>query len=381
MARLVVAVSAALILAACGGGVGGVAIGEGQGETVDDDSAYRCGSVELTAAELAAAPPATDLGRDGQAALEGMEVPPIDPAAGWVVLSETAEEVELLRELDAPQDGGPGDVRTFEHLRIQTLTGATNVPDGSWVLSAAGTCTPRLSLDGLGAADLVLAQPPTPDTTTVELEVHERACASGQPAEGRVEIVEQTLTDDQLRLVIGVRPRPGGQDCPGNPPTPVTVELDEPLGDRTVVDATTLPPRPVTVAPDATGGAKQEAAIARALAYQPPASYVMDVEVVCFCPGGWYRVTVVDGVKTEVLVDPNGDRPAGGPAGAPDLAPTIAEIQDELRRTVTEGGLVREIAVADDGRPSVVDLDPIVNAVDDEIRYVITELEPAGEDR
>lgn len=101
--------------------------------------------------------------------------------------------------------------------------------------------------DYLGEADLTLADTPSPDDASIDLLVTERACASGKGAEGRIELVELNETVEQIHLRIGVRRLRGGQECPGNPPTPFTVELSEPLGDREIVDASVIPPQSVTV--------------------------------------------------------------------------------------------------------------------------------------
>lgn len=229
-----------LAAVACGGSRSPSATDSpGQAET------YRCGSIELTQQELEEAPAATDLDEDARAALDGIEVPSIDPEDDWLVLWATDTELALIRQLEQPQDNGPGDVRTHEFVHVQTSQGATNLPEGAWILDAAGTCTPRLELDGLGDADLAMPATPEADATQVEVNVYEHACASGQPADDRIEIVQQRMTDEQLQLVIGVQPASGDQNCPGNPPTPVTIHLDQPLGDRTIVDASTLPPRPI----------------------------------------------------------------------------------------------------------------------------------------
>lgn len=228
---------AVVLLAGCGGSLASV------GPLGEPD--YVCGWLAFTADELSAAPPADDLGADGQAALEGHAMEPVDPGDGWRVLAETGSELELIRELDQSESGGPGDVRTHEFLRVHTVSGVTDIPDGGWMLDAQGFCTPRLDLGSLVPADLALAELPSPKARQIEIEVYERACASGQPADGRVEVVEQETSDGQLELVVGVRPLEGAQDCPGNPPTPVTIQLDEPLGERTVVDASTLPPQPL----------------------------------------------------------------------------------------------------------------------------------------
>ena len=109
-------------------------------------------------------------------------------------------------------------------------------------------CAQRLVTDDdLVDTDLTLADTPSPGDTSVDLLVTERECASGHNAEGRIELDELTQTTEQVRLRIGVRRRGGDQNCLGNPPTPFTIELDGPLGEREIVDASVVPPRPVTV--------------------------------------------------------------------------------------------------------------------------------------
>jgi len=72
-------------------------------------------------------------------------------------------------------------------------------------------------------------------TTTVPILVHENLqCASGRSAEGRIQVTVD-YRRDEIEFDVGVRPRGGAQNCPDNPVTPYTVELDEPLGDRSIV--------------------------------------------------------------------------------------------------------------------------------------------------
>lgn len=75
----------------------------------------------------------------------------------------------------------------------------------------------------------------TPETTELPLLVGEVACASGRAAEGRID-VDVEYGDEQLVVTAWVRPLPGAQNCPGNPPTPFLLQLDEPLGDRELVN-------------------------------------------------------------------------------------------------------------------------------------------------
>lgn len=73
-----------------------------------------------------------------------------------------------------------------------------------------------------------------PESSTVPILVNEVQCASGRSAEGRIEVAVDYRADE-VEFDVGVRPRGGDQDCPTNPTTPYTVELDEPLGDRSIV--------------------------------------------------------------------------------------------------------------------------------------------------
>ncbi|MEO7398504.1 MAG: hypothetical protein ABIW84_08070 [Ilumatobacteraceae bacterium] len=47
-------------------------------------------------------------------------------------------------------------------------------------------------------------------------------------------------TDDAVRIVFAAIPLTGGQTCPGNPSTPVTITLQQPLGDRSLLDGLSI---------------------------------------------------------------------------------------------------------------------------------------------
>jgi hypothetical protein len=72
-----------------------------------------------------------------------------------------------------------------------------------------------------------------PADRVIPIIVNERHCASGQSADGRI-VVGISYTPDEVHLDVEVRPRGGGQDCPGNPDTPHGVQLREALGEREV---------------------------------------------------------------------------------------------------------------------------------------------------
>jgi hypothetical protein len=210
-----------------------------------------CGGSVYDPTELADAPPVSSLPDGPAGAVDDAGAPAFDASQDWKVVYQSDDRVDLVRELDEPFDNGGGDIRSHASLTLERVTGAPNVPDGTWMLMSRGPCTPRLVIDDdLVDTDLTLADAPSPGDTSVDLLVTERECASGHSAEGRIELVELNETTEQVQLRVRVRPRDGDQSCQGNPPTPLTIDLGGPLGDREIVDASVVPPRPVTVVAD-----------------------------------------------------------------------------------------------------------------------------------
>lgn len=229
-------------LAGCGGEIG---IGGGGG-----GESYDCLGTRIPAAALTEARTAETLDEQNAAALDGLEVPSIDPA-DWTVVSESKDEVVLLRELDEPEHlGSPGDVRTHERIVISVVD-APNVPDSpAWMMTALGSCALVVDVPGAGTATVALDPDALPDpaSTDVPLLVTEFACNSGRPADGRVEVASLRETETTVEVVMAVRPQGGDHACPSNPPTPYTLTLDEPLGDRELLDASVVPMRTLEAA-------------------------------------------------------------------------------------------------------------------------------------
>lgn len=341
----IVVTAAALLLAACGGTDGTPAdlAGQGDGEATGGDAAtVTCGGTEYDPTTLGDAPLVTSLPAGPADAVDDAGAPAFDPSQDWRIVHQAEDRVDLVRELDEPTDLGGGDIRTHESRTLERITGATNVPDGTWLLTSAGPCTQRVDAEGpVGPATLSLAAEPFPDQTTIDLLVMEQACASGQSAEGRIELVELEETDDQVRLRVGVRPyqpEGGGTDmtCQGNPPTPFTVELAEPLGDRQVVDASVVPARALTVHrdPEAPAASADDGTVEAALSWEPPSSYVLELETVYPGPDNLKRVTVEGGkVVSREVIDTDGA--VVGPA-TEEFAPSLGELLDRLRTAYAE---------------------------------------------
>lgn len=161
----------------------------------------------------------------------------------WIVVEESAKRVVLLHTFDATEVYGFDDPYAPEfELRVFHIDPQQGSPEERFPVYL-GTCTLELPLDGLTVPDVVFDPyvARSPDDTHLDLLVLERACASGESAVGRVELVDVRESDDRIELVIGVRPKLGVVRCPGNPLTPFRVELDAPLGERAIVNAGRFP--------------------------------------------------------------------------------------------------------------------------------------------
>jgi hypothetical protein len=235
--------SAVMILAACGRPSAEVEVPETPGAIH-----YDCFGVRATAAEIAEAPEISELddhpGADAFAAKT-------DDLDGWLAVAIADDRLGAIRPLDPP-DVLDGEVRDHERLVVEILgrPGDGEADAEGWMVTSAGPCTLRAELDGLGTATVLLDPdaPPAEDDTSLSLWVVEGACASGRPATDRVATsVEESA--GAIRLVVGVEPLQGDQTCPANPPTPITLDLDEPIGERQLMDAARLPPIELEQAP------------------------------------------------------------------------------------------------------------------------------------
>jgi hypothetical protein len=83
-----------------------------------------------------------------------------------------------------------------------------------------------------------------PDSSRLPLLVNENACASGASAAGRIEEPDVDYRADAVVITFRVEQRGGSQDCQGNPDTPYVLDLQEPVGDRQLLDGGRRPPSP-----------------------------------------------------------------------------------------------------------------------------------------
>ena len=152
------------------------------------------------------------------------------PDTGWVLVGSDDHRAELVT-----RDPAGSLMNVF----------LENGPTG-WTVTGWGGCEPSLVLPpGLNRAnwrpDLEAG---LPDARTVRLKilVTERECASGQSSEGRIVGPVLLFDADRVLVAFGARRLPGDfQNCQGNPPTPMLLDLGQALGDRLLIDAGHLP--------------------------------------------------------------------------------------------------------------------------------------------
>ena len=182
----------------------------------------------------------------------------LQPAHAELAGDAVAAELQSVIAGSAPENGLPlhGWTRidaspTRVLFVARTATGWSQValvlgPTG-WTSDVEGQCALRPVLQaGIGSAAWWIdpqAAALRTDSTTVHALLREESCASGRTPEGR--IVGPFVAEDPTRVIVtfGVRPRPGSQDCPGNPTFAFRFRLPSPLAGRTLLDGGVFPPR------------------------------------------------------------------------------------------------------------------------------------------
>ena len=126
-------------------------------------------------------------------------------------------------------------------LRLMVVKRSRVMLVGVFVLASASCGSPAQE-QAAPLAEWVLAQPPKPDDVTLQLVVQEQSCNGGRAPDGR--IVTELENEDRILVTVRVEPlEEGGTGLP-NPPTSHTVRLQEPVGERVVLDAALRPPAP-----------------------------------------------------------------------------------------------------------------------------------------
>jgi hypothetical protein len=195
------------------------------------------------------------------------ERPPLDPAGdlgvavattarppiaarlidGWTLVDQVGSTAYLLIWMK-----DTGEARNIAPNRVAGVS-YEQAADGTWSFRGSGECQPeRFFDDGLDPVQWRLPgeQPPA-DATSVTILATEIGCSSGQSADDRLAEPIVEYHEDAVVITMRVTP-PEGEffNCVGNPESTVTVQLDEPLGDRELRDGLWYPARPVLPNPE-----------------------------------------------------------------------------------------------------------------------------------
>lgn len=220
-------------------------VGAGAAQPPAGARGYDCNGHPVDPVEFAATHPAATLPAEQLAIVESAMDDAGQPMGldldQWIVVASSGDQIDLMRPVNR---GEPAldPAHDWEHIVIGVLGS-----DG-WMVTSWSTCALSYDVSPLTAAEVTLdpATPPDPSSRDLALLVTERACNGGQDAEGRVRLVELVETADTVTVMIGVdrTGMDGSYTCPSNPPTPFTVTLAEPLGDRAIVNGNLVVARP-----------------------------------------------------------------------------------------------------------------------------------------
>ncbi|MGB0890422.1 MAG: hypothetical protein ACPGWS_09080 [Solirubrobacterales bacterium] len=83
--------------------------------------------------------------------------------------------------------------------------------------------------------------PRNPRSRVVWVQMTEKNCASGQPADGRAHVPVIRYSRSQILMIATIEPAKGSFTCQDNPPTYVRVVLARPIGRRALVDGGSVP--------------------------------------------------------------------------------------------------------------------------------------------
>lgn len=149
------------------------------------------------------------------------------PQVGWKILHAT-EETVLLVHLEPP-----------DSLSFITITKTAD--SWTWSGASAGGPCPLVTQMPEGSNTVEWRvdpdDSPRPDSVSIRLLLQERECVSGQEIGERLLGPEIVYTDEQILVSFAAEPPPGDAfTCQGNPETPFVLDLDEPLGDRELID-------------------------------------------------------------------------------------------------------------------------------------------------
>lgn len=94
------------------------------------------------------------------------------------------------------------------------------------------------------------AAPLSPDAMSIPAIISELACTSGQPPGDRLLEPVVFESPDAILVNLWARKLEGGGDCQGNAGGPIQIPISAPVGERGLLDGSSIPPRDATKPPE-----------------------------------------------------------------------------------------------------------------------------------
>lgn len=223
--RLVVAFAASVLgLAACSSDS---ASGEGE---ADNSALAVCGTAKFDRLPVVLSALESLPDADRTAVVDALIADGDFEGRDWQVVSD-ADQLVLF---GAPTDSNfPYGHATFERVGDQLE------------LQIATNCNLFFNAPGMNIASFRLDpdQPIDSASTSIPILFTEKACASGGALNGR-EVEPRIIEDeDRIEIIVLIEANDGPQDCPGNAEVGWVIELDAPVGGRSIADASAIPAR------------------------------------------------------------------------------------------------------------------------------------------
>lgn len=148
---------------------------------------------------------------------------------GWRRVWEGGAD-EVLIVAPSPEREHPYQSALFER------SGKTWEPQG-W-----GDCSPTVIVGNRSPVLWKLEEQPAGDSTELAVVLEERACSGGRALDSQNLEIDIEYLDDSIGILVSADPLGGGMyTCPLNPSS-FTIDLDEPVDGRSLVDRSVYPP-------------------------------------------------------------------------------------------------------------------------------------------
>ncbi|MDT3316853.1 hypothetical protein Q9S71_08445 [Microbacterium sp. KSW4-11] len=180
---------------------------------------------------------------NGRAAIAGEGVPELGEEE-WAPVEQSEDRVVLwswsLHDGSTPRDSEPGEPAATHELVTITRDGG-----GGWAVTSWSQCLMTQLVDGYRTVDVALdAAAADPAAARMPLLVSEGGCPVDAAA---IELLQENQNTDVVEVLVALRDDVQTPACADSGATPFTIDLDEPLGSRPVIDLAYLEGRNLRV--------------------------------------------------------------------------------------------------------------------------------------